>query len=64
MKMSIELSPTEADRLREEAGRLGVPAEELAHAAIADLLAREDDDFEVAAQRVLSKNQELYRRLA
>ena len=63
MKVSIELSPPDAERLRNEAGRLGVTPERLAQAAISDLLAREHDDFEVAARRVLEKNQELYRRL-
>jgi len=36
----------------------------LAAAAVRDLLARQSADFDVAAQRVLEKNQELYRRLA
>jgi hypothetical protein len=62
--MSIELSAAEADELREQATRLGVAPERLAHAAVADLLARERGDFESAARRVLEKNEELYRRLA
>jgi predicted transcriptional regulator len=64
MKLSIELSSTEAERLQEEARRLGVTAERLAGAAVADLLGRERDDFESAAAKVLEKNRELYRRLA
>ena len=63
MKVSIELSPADTKRLRSEAGRLGVTPERLAHAAISDLLAREHDDFDAAARRVLEKNRELYRRL-
>jgi hypothetical protein len=54
----------EAERLQEEARRLGVTAERLAGAAIADLFAREQDDFESVAAKVLEKNRELYRRLA
>jgi len=38
--------------------------ETLARAAIADLLASAGEDFQVAAERVLNKNKELYRRLA
>ena len=38
--------------------------EDLARAAVADLLTTRDGDFEAAAKRVLQKNQELYRRLA
>ncbi len=64
MKVSIELSLAEAERLQEQATRLGVPPERLAHAAVSDLLGREQSDFENAARRVLEKNAELYRRLA
>jgi hypothetical protein len=35
----------------------------LARAVIVDLLAGPCDDFNAAAERVLAKNQELYRRL-
>jgi hypothetical protein len=31
---------------------------------VADLIASEGPDFDAAAQRVLEKNEELYRRLA
>jgi hypothetical protein len=64
MKLSIDLSPAQADRLRLEAERLGLTPEDLARAAIADLLAATGEDFEAAAARVLKKNEELYRRLA
>lgn len=64
MKFSIDLSPAQAERLRLEAERLGLAPEELAKAAIADLLASSGDDFNAAATRVLKKNEELYRRLA
>ena len=64
MKHSIDLSAAQAERLREEAARLGLTPEELARAAIADLLASAGEDFEAAAARVLKKNEELYRRLA
>ena len=64
MKLSIDLSPAQADRLRLEAARLGLAPEDLAKAAIADLLATTGEDFKAAADRVLKKNAELYRRLA
>ena len=64
MKVTIDLSPAQAERLRQEAERLGLTPEDLARAAVADLLATRDDDFETAAKRVLQNNQELYRRLA
>ena len=64
MKSTIDLSPAQAERLRKEAERLGLAPEELARAAITDLLATPDDEFARAADRVLRKNEELYRRLA
>ena len=64
MKLSIELTPAEEARLLEHASRLGVEPSALARAAVADLLASGDDDFRAAAERVLTKNKELSRRLA
>lgn len=64
MKLDIELSPAQAERLRHEAERLSVKPEELARAALTDLLSEPDATFKVAAERVLRKNNELYRRLA
>ena len=51
-------------KLREEAKRLGLAPEDLARAALADLLSTPDAEFRAAAARILQKNQELYRRLA
>lgn len=64
MKLTIDLSPAQADRLRSAEERLGIAPEDLARAAIADLLVAPGDDFQAASERVLRKNEELYRRLA
>lgn len=64
MKVSIELNEAEGTRLRDEAARLGVDPEDLARAALADLLRSDEETFREAAERVLRKNEELYRRLA
>ena len=64
MKITIELDPVLAERLRAYAAMVGVPAEELARAAVADLIGHESNDFEAVASRVLEKNRELYRRLS
>ena len=64
MQFFIDLSPAQAERLRVEAERLGLKPEELAKAVIVDLLASSGEDFKTAAERVLKKNEELYRRLA
>ncbi len=64
MKVAIELPPAQAAQLDAEAKRLGVSAEELARAAVTDLLTAPDASFQEAAARILAKNLELYRRLA
>jgi hypothetical protein len=64
MKLTIDLSAAQAERLRREAESLGLAPEDLARAAVADLRATRDDEFKAAAERVRRKNEELYRRLA
>lgn len=64
MSISIELSEEKSQRLAELARRLNVDVRELAHAAIDDLISRPAIDFDRAANRVVQKNAELYRRLA
>ncbi len=64
MKLAIELPPAQADKLRAEATRLGLSPEDLARAAVSDLLSTPDADFQDVARRVLAKNQDLYKRLA
>jgi hypothetical protein len=64
VKIAIDLSPTEADQLRERAKSLGVHPEELARAAVVDLLSDPDEDFQETMERVLHENHELYKRLA
>ena len=63
MAIAIELSDHQAQALSEAATRLQDPEAELAAAAVRDLLAHQSADFDVAAQRVLEKNHELYQRL-
>lgn len=64
MTLNLELDEHQAQRLQEVATRLNISVSELAKAAINDLLAKPDSDFERAAVRVLKKNAELYKRLA
>ncbi len=62
--MNIELSASEVELLTSTAMRLGVRPEELARAALTDALSRDEDEFCKAAEYVLSKNRDLYQRLA
>ena len=64
MKLAIDLTPAEERQLVATAARLGVAPEALAAAALRDLLEARAAEFEAAADRVLAKNRELYRRLA
>ena len=64
MKLSIDLNDSQADLLKQTAAKLGVPVEDLARAAVSDLLVAEDSEFSEAAIRVLEKNRELYERLS
>ena len=64
MKVAFDLPPAQGEKLQQEASRLGLSPDDLARAALSDLLASRDEDFRAAADRVLKKNEELYRRLA
>lgn len=64
MKLAFELPPAQAEKLRVEATRLGLSPDDLARAALTDLLASSDAEFEAAAARVVAKNRDLYKRLA
>ncbi len=64
MPISLNLPPEAERRLAEVAKRLNVPLNDLASAAVRDLVAQPAHDFDAVAKRVLEKNRELYRRLA
>ena len=62
--ITVQLEDDKADALREKAKRYGLKAEQFLMASVDDLVGQPDPDFDAAAQRVLSKNAELYKRLA
>jgi hypothetical protein len=64
MVLPVELTESQLESLRQRAKALGISPEQLAAAAVADLVAKPSEDFERAAALVLTKNSELYRRLA
>ncbi len=63
MKISVEVNGAQERQLNDAARKLNVRPEELASAAVQDLLAQAEADFQKAADRVVKKNRELYRRL-
>ena len=64
MTISLQLPADAERRLAETAKWLNLPVQDLAAAAIRDLLTQPAADFEAVASRILEKNRELYRRLA
>jgi hypothetical protein len=62
--ITIALPEERLVKLNEMARQLGVVPEDLVRVSIEELLSRPEADFEQAVDHVLSKNAELYRRLA
>ena len=61
---TITLPDERVKKLKEIAERFRVAPEELVRASLEELLSRPLDDFQQALDRVLSKNADLYKRLA
>jgi hypothetical protein len=62
--LELHLDEPVAQRLEELATKLGVTTEELVRLSLEEKLERLDDEFQSAADYVLDKNRELYRRLS
>lgn len=62
--VAVSLSDERLQKLRELAREASLPPEELLRAAVEEWLSRPKEDFTRAAEYVLRKNAELYRRLA
>lgn len=62
--ITVQIEDAKAQALREKADRFGLKPEQFLTASVEDLIGQPDPDFDEAARRVLSKNKELYRRLA
>jgi antitoxin FitA len=62
--ITVPLSDDRLERLRALAAQAGVSPEEFARIGLEQWLTRPREDFRQAAEHVLRKNAELYRRLA
>ena len=62
--LTITLSDDRLAKLREIADRFNIKPEDLARVSIEELLTRPEESFQQAADYILQKNAELYRRLA
>ena len=63
MSLAIKLTQEQERRLAEIAERLSVSPSSLAEAAVRELVAQPEADFDRVASRLLEKNRELYERL-
>ena len=61
---TITLPDERVRKLQELAGRFRIAPEELVRASLEELLTRPLDDFQHVLDRVLTKNADLYKRLA
>lgn len=62
--ITIELPSERLQQLQEMALKFGVSMEDLVRASVEDMLTQPEDQFRDAAQYVLKKNKELFKRLA
>jgi hypothetical protein len=62
--ITVSISDDRLRQLRERASHYHVAPEELVRVSLDDLLTRSEEDFRQAVEYVLSKNNELYQRLA
>lgn len=62
--ITVQIDDKKAALLHEKAAQLGLNPGQIVSASIDDLLSYPEPEFDAAARRVLSKNQELYQRLA
>ena len=63
-RITVEIEDSKATLLRQKAYKFGLLPDQFITATIEDLIAQPEPDFEAAMHRVLSKNKELYDRLA
>jgi len=62
--ITVQLDDSKIVLLREKAQKYGLRLDQLVAASIEDLIAQPEPEFDEAVRRVLSKNKELYERLA
>ncbi|MGE5343176.1 MAG: DNA-binding protein [Candidatus Omnitrophota bacterium] len=62
--LTVRINDKKAEELKVKAEQYGTPLEDLLIASMENLLSQPKGDFEQAMDYVLSKNRELYRRLA
>ncbi len=62
--LEVQIEEPTVDRLEAAAEKLGITPEELLRVSVEEKLERLDESFRAAVDQVVSKNAELYKRLA
>lgn len=62
--LEVQVEEPTVDRLEAAAEKLGITPEELLRVSVEEKLASLDESFRAAVDQVISKNEELYKRLA
>ena len=63
-RITVEIDDSKAALLQEKAEKFGLLPDQFVTISIEDLIGQPEPEFEAAIQKVLSKNKELYKRLA
>jgi hypothetical protein len=63
-RITVEIDDSKAAILKKKAEKFDLLPDQFVTASIEDLISQPEPDFEAAMRRVLSKNKELYKRLA
>lgn len=62
--LEVQIEEPTVDRLEAAAQKLGITPEELLRVSVEEKLERLDESFRAAVDQVVSRNAELYKRLA
>jgi hypothetical protein len=62
--LEVQIEEPKVDRLEAAAQKLGITPEELLRVSVEEKLERLDESFRAAVDQVVSRNAELYKRLA
>ena len=63
-RITVEIEDSKVALLQKKAEKFGLLPDQFVTASIDDLIGQPEPEFEAAMRRVLSKNKELYKRLA
>jgi len=63
-RITVEIDDSKAALLQKKAEKFGLLPSQFVTASIEDLIGQPESAFDEAVQKVLSKNKELYKRLA